>query len=183
MPCQIQVTGTRTCVMLLKRLRPRMQLSDAPFYGVMVVDFEDAMAERCHGIAEGGTTTTTTDVLWLASELRMEMRSATTGIYWKCDRDTPVKRDELSFDSEEGAAKEQMARKDTTGAGGHCWDGAAGRQRQWEEGRRRHDWAAGSSRDGGERVVARDGAGCGVGSDPFTATHAVAELTMGAAGD
>ncbi|RZS11621.1 hypothetical protein BHM03_00042973 [Ensete ventricosum] len=99
------------------------------------------------------------------------------------ERDTPVKRDELSFDSEEGAAKEQMARKDTTGAGGHCWDGAAGRQRQWEEGRRRHDWAAGSSRDGGERVVARDGAGCGVGSDPFTATHAVAELTMGAAGD
>ncbi|RWW59875.1 hypothetical protein BHE74_00033166 [Ensete ventricosum] len=83
----------------------------------------------------------------------------------------------------EGTAKEQMARKDTTGAGGHCWDGAAGRQRQWEEGRRRHDWAAGSSCDGGERVVARDGAGCGVGSDPFTATHAVAELTMGAAGD
>ncbi|RWW44867.1 hypothetical protein BHE74_00049411 [Ensete ventricosum] len=57
------------------------------------------------------------------------------------------------------------------------------RERRWRRGRCRHGWAAGSSDDGGERVAVGNCAGCGVGSDPFAATHAVVELTMGAAGD
>ncbi|RWW65226.1 hypothetical protein BHE74_00027479 [Ensete ventricosum] len=40
--------------------------------------------ERCLGIIEGGTTTTTTNVLWPISELRMGMRTTTTIICWKC---------------------------------------------------------------------------------------------------
>ncbi|RZS01207.1 hypothetical protein BHM03_00031018 [Ensete ventricosum] len=47
MPCQIQVVGARTCIMLLKKLRLGMQLCDALFYGVVVVDFEDAVAGSC----------------------------------------------------------------------------------------------------------------------------------------
>ncbi|RRT41330.1 hypothetical protein B296_00008139 [Ensete ventricosum] len=47
------------------------------------------------------------------------------------------------------------------------------RERRWTRGRCRHGWAAGSSDDGGERVAVGNGAGCGVGSDPFAATHAL----------
>ncbi|RRT46144.1 hypothetical protein B296_00036191 [Ensete ventricosum] len=38
------------------------------------------------------------------------------------------------------------------------------------------------SDDGGERVAAGDGEGCDSSNDPFTATRAVVELTMGATG-
>ncbi|RRT43698.1 hypothetical protein B296_00029749 [Ensete ventricosum] len=86
---------------------------NALFDGVVVVEFEDAVAgsmesldfedavagscakkttarsatakeKRYHEIAEDGTTTTTTNVLWPTSKLQMEMRSATTRICWKC---------------------------------------------------------------------------------------------------
>ncbi|RZS17664.1 hypothetical protein BHM03_00049836 [Ensete ventricosum] len=65
------------------------------------------------------------------------------------------------------------------------WEGAVGRallggRDGGEGGCHRHDWAAGSSSDGGERVAIGDGAGC---SDPFAAAHAAAKLTMGVAGD
>ncbi|RWV81147.1 hypothetical protein GW17_00057459 [Ensete ventricosum] len=58
------------------------------------------------------------------------------------------------------------------------------RKEMWSTtGCRQHGWAARSSGDGGERVAAGDGVGCDGDSDPFTTAHAVAKLTMGAAGD
>ncbi|RWW67361.1 hypothetical protein BHE74_00025200 [Ensete ventricosum] len=87
----------------------------------------------------------------------------------------PVRRDGLSFDSEEGAAEEQMAGKDTVGAGGRCWGGGRGalstRLGSWKQQRW---WRKGSSR--GWRRLWRQ-------SDPFIVAHAAVELTMGVAGD
>ncbi|RWW62343.1 hypothetical protein BHE74_00030530 [Ensete ventricosum] len=52
--------------------------------GVLTARLSQRKRERCLGITEGGTIATTADVLWLTSESQMGMRSATTGICWKC---------------------------------------------------------------------------------------------------
>ncbi|RRT37824.1 hypothetical protein B296_00040831 [Ensete ventricosum] len=114
---------------------------NALFDGVVVVEFEDAVAgsmesqdfedavvgsctkktmarsavakerERYHEIAEDGTIATATDVLWLTSELQMGMRSATTRICWKCDVS-------LRWRLSEGW--DTVRRRETEGAGSDC---------------------------------------------------------------
>ncbi|RWW12046.1 hypothetical protein GW17_00024301 [Ensete ventricosum] len=98
--------------MLLKRLRLGMQFCDALFYGVVVVDFEDAVAGSC---AKKAT------IRCPLAGFRVADGDEISNHRNLLERDMPVRRDGLSFDNEEGAAEEQMAGKDTVGAGGHCW--------------------------------------------------------------